>query len=102
MGLGDLKGQRGAGTPEINGVVTPLVGATVRFFEEFVLEEPPPTQQPTQQAAGGKPSEDEAKKEQKAADSFEPIYMYDTMKEKRKLKNLLVRSLPFQLAPCFY
>jgi ubiquitin carboxyl-terminal hydrolase 10 len=93
--LGVLKRQRGAGSSEIDGGMTPLVDATVRFFKEFMLEVPPPTKQSTQQAAGGMPSEDEeAKKEHKAVDSFEPIYMYDAMKEKRKLKNLLVRSLP--------
>jgi hypothetical protein len=69
------------------------VDATVRFFEEFMIkEEPPPTQKPTQQAATGMPREDEANKEHIAMDSFEPTYMYDAMKEKRQLKNLLVRS----------
>ena len=75
--------------------VTPLVDATVRFFEEFVSKEkePPPTQQPSQQAAGGKPREDEgAMKEHNAVDPFEPIYMYDAMKEKGRLKTFLVSS----------
>ena len=33
--LDDLKGQRGAGSLETGGCATPLVDATVRFFEEF-------------------------------------------------------------------
>ena len=91
--LGSLKGRGGAEGMEIG--VTPLVDATVRFFEEFVSKEkePPPTQQPSQQAAGGKPREDEgAMKEHNAVDPFEPIYMYDPMKEKRRLKTFLVSS----------
>ncbi|KAH9972228.1 hypothetical protein BJV77DRAFT_1154981 [Russula vinacea] len=39
---------------------------------------------------GGKPREDkDATKEHKAVDSFEPMYMYDAMKERRQLKDLL-------------
>ena len=93
--LGDLKGQGEAGGPETGGSATPLVDATVRFFEEFAFKEIelPPTQQPLQQAAGGEPREDEeTKKEHNAVDSFEPIHMYNAMKEKNQLKNLLVRS----------
>lgn len=93
--LGDLKRRRGAEGPETRGGATPLVDATVRFFEEFTLEEkePPPTQQLSQQAAGGKPWEDEgAKKERIAVGSFEPTYLYDVMKENKRLKRLLVRS----------
>ena len=92
--LGDLKRRRGAGGPETRGGATPLVDATVRFFQEFTLEEkePPPTQQSSQQAAGGKPWEDEgAKKEHITVDSFEPTYMYDAMKKNRHLKRLMVR-----------
>jgi hypothetical protein len=87
--LGDLKSQRGAGDAESGGSATPLVDATVRFFEEFMFEEeePPPTQQPLQQPREGK----ETKKTHNAADPFEPMYMYDAMKEKRQLKILLVR-----------
>ena len=92
--LGDLKGQRGAGGPETSGAATPLIDATMRFFEEFVFkEEPPTTQQPLQFAARGKQGEDEEEKEvSKVVDSFEPTYMYDAMKEKRLLKRLLVCS----------
>jgi ubiquitin carboxyl-terminal hydrolase 10 len=91
--LGDLKGQRGAAGLETGGGATPLVDATARFMEEFMIkEEPPPTRQPPQQAADGKLKEDEeAKKEHDFVDSFEPTYMYDAMKEKRQLNNLLVR-----------
>jgi hypothetical protein len=90
--LGDLKGQRGAGGPQIGGGAAPLVDATVRFFEEFVIKEkePPPSHGSQQQAAREKPKEGE--EENKIADSFEPTYMYDTMKEKRQLRHLLVRS----------
>ena len=90
--LGDLKGQRGKGGPEIGGA-TPLVVATVKFFKEFTLkEEPPPTQQEPQHSAERSPSKDEgAKKVPNVVDSFEPIYMYDAMKEMEQLERLLVR-----------
>ena len=89
--LGDLKELRGEGGPVTGDCATPLVDATVRFFEEFMDKEEPP---PTRQAADGKPREGgEAKKESNDhVDSFEPTYIYDAMKEKRKLKGLLVRS----------
>jgi len=67
----ELKGQRRGGGPETGGGATPLVDATVRFFEEFTIME---------------------KKENKAVNPFEPTYMYDAMKENSQLKNLLVRS----------
>jgi hypothetical protein len=91
--LGDLKWQREAGGLETGGSATPLADATVRFFDEFIFkEESPSTQQPPQQSAGGKPSESEEAKEHDAKDSFEPTYLYDAMKEKKHLRNLLVRS----------
>ena len=93
--LGDLKAQRGEGDPGTGSGAMPLVDATVRFFEEFRSEakEPLSTQQPLQQAARGKSREDEEEREEHSAvDSFEPLYMYDAMKEKRQLKHLLVRS----------
>ena len=92
--LGDLKELRGEGGPATGGGATPLMDATVRFFEEFMdkEKEPPPTVQPPRQA-DGKPREGgEAKKEPNIVDSFEPTYIYDAMKEKRSLKGLLVRS----------
>jgi hypothetical protein len=90
--LGNLKGQRGAGGPETGGA-TPLVDATVKFFEEFMFKEgPSTTQQPLQLATRGKQREEEEKKENKVVDSFEPTYMYAAMNEKRQLKNLLVCS----------
>ena len=92
--LGDLSELRGEGGPAIGGGATPLMDATVRFFEEFMDKgkEPPPMLQPPRQA-DGKPREGgEAKKESNAIDSFIPTYIYDAMKEKRKLKGLLVRS----------
>ena len=91
-----MNGHRGAGGPETGGGATPLVDATVRLVEEFMFEEkePLPGQQSPQQAEGGKPREDkEAKIESNVVDSFEPTYMYDAMKKKRQLKNLLVRSV---------
>ena len=92
--LGDLERRRGAGCPETNGGATPFVSATARFFEKFRFrEEPPLTQQPPQRAAAGKPREDEgAKKKYDIVDSFESSFMYDAMKEKGRLKTLLVRS----------
>ena len=86
--LGDLNGEREARGSKTGGGATPLVDASVRFFEEFVLKEP----QPPRQAAGGKQIEDEEeKRKNNVVDSFEPIYMYDTMKEKGQLNILLVR-----------
>ena len=92
--MDDLKGQRGATGPETGRGATPLVDATVRFFEEFMFrEEPPPAQQQRQQTSGRNPREhEETKKENNAVDSFEPIYIYDAMKAKGQLKHLLVRS----------
>ena len=90
--LGDLKGQLGAGGPE---TATPLVDATMRFFEEFMSKEkkPPPSQQPPQQAVREITREHEEEKiERNAVDSIEPTYIYDAMKEKTQLKDLLVRS----------
>ncbi|KAF8467101.1 hypothetical protein DFH94DRAFT_639069 [Russula ochroleuca] len=84
--LGDLKGLRVEGGPATGGGATPLVDATVRFFEEFMNKEKAPTGQVT----GGKPREGiGAKKEPDAVDPFEPTYIYDAMKEKRKFKRLL-------------
>ena len=98
--LGDLKGQREAGVPETGGGATPLVDATVRFFEEFIAEEPPSTQQQLQSAAGRTSMVDEEKKDDKIVDSFEPTYLYDAMKEKKQLKSLLVRSHTHVAASC--
>jgi ubiquitin carboxyl-terminal hydrolase 10 len=87
--LGDLKGQHEAEGTETGGDATPLVDATVRFFEEFIIK----NKEPPEQVARGNPREDEeTKKEHSAVDSFKPTYMYDAMKEKRQLKKLLVRS----------
>ena len=86
--LGDLKGQREARGSKTGGGATPLVDASVRFLEEFVLKEP----QPSRQAAGEKQMEDEEEKRKNSVvDSFEPTYMYDAMKEKEQLNILLVR-----------
>ena len=93
--LGDSNGQRRAGDPETGGGTTPLVDATVRFFEEFALTEKdtPPTKQPLQWVTTGNSREDEEeKKENKVVGSLEPTYMYDAMRGKRQLKRLLVRS----------
>ena len=87
--LGDLKRQPGTGGPEGDAGATPLVDATVRFFEEFMFKESPPKQQPLQQDAR---EGEEQKEEQNAADPIEPTYLYDAMKEKRWLKDLLVRA----------
>ena len=89
--LGNLKGQRGAWVLEETGSATPLADATLRFFEEFTFKEEEPPSPPPQQVAGGKPREDEdATKGYNA--SFEPMYMYDALKEKRQLRTFLVRS----------
>lgn len=102
--LGDLKGQHGATGLETGGGATPLVDATVKFSEEFMFKErePPLLQQPPQPAAEGKPREEqEAEKEHDSADSFEPMYLYDAMKGKRRLKDLLVRSHGLDASFCY-
>ena len=94
----DLKGLRQARGTETGGAATPLVDATVRFFEEFMPKE----KEPSQEATGGKPREDEkAKKGHNAVDSFEPIYMYDAMKEKAQIKDLLVRRRNQDSSLCY-
>ena len=78
------------GVPETGVSATPLVNATVMFFEEFVFKEkkPPPTQQPPYLAVREILGEyEEEKEDHNAVDSFEPMYMYDAMKEKSQLKD---------------
>jgi hypothetical protein len=93
--LGSLKGQHGGGIPEADGGVLgvmPLVDATTRFIGEFLVEEKesPPMQRPPRQVLG-ETREDEEKKGHNTLDPFDPTYMYDAMKEKRQLKDFLVR-----------
>jgi hypothetical protein len=93
--LGDLKGSRGERVPETADGATPLVDATMRFFEEFRFKEKnqPPPPELLQQVAGTKMREDEEKEEGiNAEDSFKPMYMYNAVKEKTRLKTLLVPS----------
>ena len=73
---------------------TPLVGAKVKFLDEFVYkEELLMTQQMKLSTERGDAKEsEEGKKEHDAADSFNPRYLYDAMKEKTQLKYLLVCS----------
>jgi hypothetical protein len=101
--LGDLTGQRGAGGPETGDSTTPLVDATVKFSDEFVYkEELSMTRQLQPSAAKGKARDDEeAKKEHNTVDSFNPRYMFDAMKQKRRLKDLLVRSRDQDLPFCY-
>ena len=66
--------------------------ATLRSFEEFRFKGKEQPQEPPQQVAGRNVREDEETKKDINADSFEPSYMYDAMKEKIQLKKLLVRS----------
>ena len=93
--LSDMKRQHGAEVPETGGSSTPLVDATVEFSDEFVYKEALSiTQQLQQKAAKGKVTEnEEGKKEHIVVDSFNTRHMYIAMKEKRRLKDLLVRSL---------
>ena len=100
--LGDLKEPHGTGGAETSGGTTPLLDATVRFFEEFMVKEnePLPTQQPPQQTTREREREDEGeKKEYYAVDSFEPTYVYNAMREKKQLEILLVCSCHI-LVPC--
>ena len=87
--LENLKEQRGAEVSETGGSATPLVGATMRFLKEFLVEESSSTQQRSQldTDARSRVGEDD-----NVVDSFEPTYMYDAMKSKTQLKRLLVRS----------
>ena len=99
--LGDLKCQHGAGVSETGGGATPLVDATVRFFQEFIVEEESPSmQQQSQPTTSGAMRADE-KKGNIVVDSFEPTYLYDVMKEKRQLQPLLVRSCAHVAAFCY-
>ena len=87
--FGDQKGQCREGSLEISTTsrnVPSLVDATVRFCEEFMFT----GKEPLKQAARRILREGEAKKEHSAADSFEPTYMYDAMKEKKQLRKFLV------------
>ena len=99
--LGDLKRQhkeKAEGPETDDRASSPLVDATVRFFEEFIFEEAaPPSQQSPQQPEEAvripkEEEEEEAKTVPLAVNSFEPLYLYDAMKEKRQLKPFLVRS----------
>ena len=97
--LGVLRRRR-AGGPETGSGTTPLVDATVRLFEEFMLKEKEPPQEP--EAAREKPREvEEAKKMHDVFGSFEPMYMYEAMKEKRQLKDLLVRHNDRDASFCY-
>jgi ubiquitin carboxyl-terminal hydrolase 10 len=99
--LGNLKAQRGAGTPDTGGGATPLVDATVRFFKEFSVKEgSPSTQRRSQPATGGELRADEEKNDDNVY-PFEPTYLYDAMKEKRQLKPLLVRSPAHVVTSCY-
>ena len=91
--LGSLKGQHGGGAPEADGGVIPLVDATTRFIGEFLVKEKesPPIQQLPRQVAGETRREDEEREKRSALDPVDPTYMYEAMKEKRQLKDFLVR-----------
>jgi ubiquitin carboxyl-terminal hydrolase 10 len=99
--LGDLTEQRGAGVPETGGGPTPLVDSTVRLFKEFIVEESPSTQQQSQPATGGMSRADEEKRGDNVVGSFEPMYVYNAMKEKRQLKPLFVRPRTFVTVPYY-
>jgi hypothetical protein len=88
------KQRLGEGQETASGA-TPLVDAKIKFLDEFLCKEELPV---TQQAARGNAMEIE---DRKKVDSFNPRYMFDAMREKRQLKNLLVRSRT-QHAPFCY
>ena len=99
MGLGDLKGQRRAGVSDGS---TPLVDATVRFFKDFIIqEESHSAQHQSQLVTGGTSKADEEKEGDNVIDSFEPTYLYNAMKENRRLKPLLVRSCAHVTIYCY-
>jgi ubiquitin carboxyl-terminal hydrolase 10 len=97
--LGEAR--RGAGLPDTGGGATRLVDATVRFFQEFLVEESPSTQQRSQSATGGASRADEEMKCDNVVDSFRPTYLYDAMKEKRQLEPLFVRSRAHVVVSCY-
>ena len=100
--LDDLKAQRGVGVPDTGGGAKPLVGATVRFFKEFLVgEESPSTQQQSQLVRGETSKANDEKKGGHTVDPFEPKYFYDAMKEKQQLKPLLVRFRAHVAASCY-
>jgi len=85
-------GQRGQGEGQRAGdIPIPLVDATIRLLGEFVYKEKPSlTQQSLQRAEEGMAREDEKEKEDgDGTDPFLPTYVYDAMKEKRRLKDML-------------
>ena len=78
----------------VTSVPTPaLVDATVRFLEEFTFKEkkPPRMHRPLQQAREMPREDEEEKNELNAVNSFELTYLYDAIKEKKQLKDILVR-----------
>ncbi|KAI0267252.1 hypothetical protein BGY98DRAFT_1180882 [Russula aff. rugulosa BPL654] len=90
QGIRRFEGAARSRGPETGGGTTPLVDATVRFFKEFMVEESASTQRQSQPATGRTSrAADEEKKDNNVADSFEPRYLYDAMKEKRQLRPLL-------------
>jgi hypothetical protein len=90
---GQSEGAAQRRVPETDGDVIPLVSATTIFIGEFLVKEKElySIQQPPRQVAGQTWREDKEKKEHNALDTFDPTYMYDAMKEKRQLRDLLVR-----------
>ena len=100
--LGYEKGQRGTGVLETGGDATPLVDATMTFFNEFMIEEESPsTQQLSRPTTSVTAGADEEKEDDNVVDSFEPTFLYDAMKEKTQLNRLLVRSRA-HVAASFY
>jgi hypothetical protein len=71
------------------------------MHRHIVEEESPSTKQQSPPAAGRTSRADEEKKGDNVVDSFEPTYLYDTMKEKRQLEPLFVRSRAHVVASCY-
>ena len=88
---------------QTGGGKTVLVDATVRFLDEFAYKgKPPLRQQSLQLTEKGKEREEEKeKKEDDDTNPLLPTYMYDAMKEKRQLKNMLVRSSAHEARFCY-
>ena len=88
---------------QTGGGKTVLVDATVRFLDEFAYKgKPPMRQQSIQPTERGKKREHEkVKKDDDDMNPFMPTYMYDAMKEKRQLKNMLVRSFAYAAPFCY-
>jgi ubiquitin carboxyl-terminal hydrolase 10 len=91
--LARLMGQR------TDGGTTVLVDATVRFLDEFAYKDKPPITQKSLQLVVEKESKE--KNDIDGTDPFLPTYVYNAMKEKRRLHVMLVRTCAHVTLFCY-